>query len=55
MYYASRNGEPKIDPTMDHEGREQIDGQEMSPYECLDLAYNSVLQEKQIEAGKHLV
>ena len=58
MYHAhrySRNawaGEPEIDPTMDYEEREQIEGWEMTPYECLDLAYGGVLREKYVQAGK---
>lgn len=57
MYHAhrySRNawaGEPEIDPTMDYEEREQIEGWEMTPYECLDLAYGGVLREKYVLAG----
>lgn len=57
MYHAhrySRNawaGEPEIDPTMDYEEREQIEGWEMTPYECLDLAYGGVLRERFVQAG----
>ncbi|KAF9532973.1 phosphatase 2C-like domain-containing protein [Crepidotus variabilis] len=57
MYHAhrySRNawaGEPEIDPMMDYEEREQIEGWEMTPYECLDLAYGGVLREKYVQAG----
>jgi len=57
MYHAhrySRNawaGEPEIDPTMDYEEREQIEGWEMTPYECLDLAYGGVLRERYVQAG----
>jgi len=60
MYHAhrySRNawaGEPEIDPTMDYEEREQIEGWEMTPYECLDLAYGGVLREKYVQAGEGL-
>ena len=60
MYHAhrySRNawaGEPEIDPTMDYEEREQIEGWEMTPYECLDLAYGGVLREKYVQAGERL-
>jgi protein phosphatase PTC7 len=60
MYHAhrySRNawaGEPEIDPTMDYEEREQIEGWEMTPYECLDLAYGGVLREKFVQAGERL-
>jgi hypothetical protein len=58
MYHAhrySRNawaGEPEIDPTLDYEEREQIEGWEMTPYECLDFAYGGVLREKFVQAGK---
>lgn len=58
MYHAhrySRNawaGEPEIDPTLDYEEREQIEGWEMTPYECLDLAYQGVLREKSVLAGE---
>ncbi|TFK42590.1 phosphatase 2C-like domain-containing protein [Crucibulum laeve] len=57
MYHShrySRNawaGEPEIDPTLDYEEREQIEGWEMTPYECLDLAYGGVLREKFVQAG----
>lgn len=58
MYHAhrySRNawaGEPEIDPTLDYEEREQVEGWEVTPYECLDLAYGGVLREKFVQAGK---
>jgi len=58
MYHAhrySRNawpGEPEIDPTLDYEEREQIEGWEMTPVECLDLAYGGVLRETFVQAGK---
>ncbi|KAF5380829.1 hypothetical protein D9615_003946 [Tricholomella constricta] len=57
MFHAhrySRNawaGEPEIDPTLDYEEREEIEGWEMAPYECLDLAYGGVLREKFVQAG----
>ncbi|TFK29931.1 protein serine/threonine phosphatase 2C [Coprinopsis marcescibilis] len=57
MFHAhrySRNawaGEPEVDPTMDYEEREQVEGWEMTPYECLDLAYGGVLREKFVQAG----
>jgi len=57
MYHAhrySRNawaGEPEIDPTLDYEEREQVEGWEVTPYECLDLAYGGVLREKIVQAG----
>ncbi|KAG2020293.1 hypothetical protein CC2G_005651 [Coprinopsis cinerea AmutBmut pab1-1] len=36
---------------MDYEEREQVEGWEMTPYECLDLAYGGVLREKFVQAG----
>jgi len=36
---------------MDYEEREQVEGWEMTPYECLDLAYGGVLREKYVQAG----
>ncbi|KAJ3503497.1 hypothetical protein NLJ89_g8404 [Agrocybe chaxingu] len=36
---------------MDYEEREQIEGWEMTPFECLDLAYGGVLREKYVQAG----
>ncbi|KAG6897566.1 hypothetical protein C0992_000154 [Termitomyces sp. T32_za158] len=57
MFHAhrySRNawaGEPEIDPTLDYEEREEVEGWEMTPYECLDLAYGGVLREKFVQAG----
>lgn len=60
MYHSHRYsrsawaGEPEIDPTMDYEEREQIEGWEMTPHECLDLAYGGVLREKYVQAGENL-
>ncbi|KAF5391391.1 hypothetical protein D9757_001899 [Collybiopsis confluens] len=57
MYHSgrySRNawaGEPEIDPTLDYEEREQVEGWELTPYHCLDLAYGGVLREKYVQAG----
>jgi len=57
MYHAhnySRDswaGEPEIDPTQDHEQHEDARGWEITPYECLDLAYGRVLREKLVKAG----
>ena len=57
MYHAHQHlrsawpGEPEIDPTLDNE---EIEGREMTPYECLDLAYADVLREKDVQAGEHL-
>jgi protein phosphatase PTC7 len=58
MYHAHRYskdswaGEPEIDPTLDYEEREQIEGWELTPYDCMDLAYGSVLREKAVQAGE---
>ncbi|KAF7778731.1 hypothetical protein Agabi119p4_3076 [Agaricus bisporus var. burnettii] len=57
MYHAHRYsrsawaGEPEVDPTLDYEEREQIEGWEMTPYECLGLSYDGVLREKAVQAG----
>ncbi|KAF5373902.1 hypothetical protein D9758_000574 [Tetrapyrgos nigripes] len=57
MYHAHRYcraawaGEPEIDPTMDYEEREQVEGWELTPYSCLDLAYGGVLRERRVPAG----
>lgn len=59
MYHSHRYsrsawaGEPEIDPLLDYEEREQTEGWEMTPYECLDLAYGGVLREKFVQAGKY--
>ncbi|KAJ4487965.1 hypothetical protein J3R30DRAFT_3363301 [Lentinula aciculospora] len=57
MYHAhrySRNawaGEPEIDPTLDYEEREQVEGWELTPFHCMDLALGGVLREKYVQAG----
>jgi protein phosphatase PTC7 len=57
MYHAHRYsqnawaGEPEIDPTLDYEQRQQVEGWELTPSECMDLAYNGVLRERFVEAG----
>lgn len=57
MYHAHRYskqawvGEPEIDPLLTYEEREQPHGWEMSPQECLELAYGGVLREKTVQAG----
>ncbi|KAJ7043668.1 phosphatase 2C-like domain-containing protein [Mycena alexandri] len=54
MYHAHRYarsawaGEPEVDPTLDYEEREQVEGWELTPYECMD---GGVLREKAVEAG----
>lgn len=57
MYHAhrySRNawaGEPEIDPMQNYEEREEVEGWELTPEECLELAYGGVLRERSVEAG----
>lgn len=57
MFHAHRYskvawaGEPETDPTQDYEEREQVDGWELSPGDCLELAYTSVLRERSVQAG----
>ncbi|TDL27463.1 protein serine/threonine phosphatase 2C [Rickenella mellea] len=57
MYHAHRYakqgwaGEPEIDPTQEYEEREEIEGWEMSPRECLELAHDAVIREKAVNAG----
>ncbi|KAF9069631.1 phosphatase 2C-like domain-containing protein [Rhodocollybia butyracea] len=57
MYHAhrySRNawaGEPEIDPTLDYEQREQVEGWELTPYNCMDLAFGGVQRERDVQAG----
>ncbi|KAJ7116042.1 phosphatase 2C-like domain-containing protein [Mycena epipterygia] len=57
MFHAHRYsrsawaGEPEIDPCLDYQEREEVEGWELTPYECLDLAYGGVLREKYVEAG----
>ena len=57
MYHAHRYaksgwpGEPEIDPTQEYEEREKVEGWELRPTECLELAYGAVLMEKHVMAG----
>ncbi|KAH7914666.1 phosphatase 2C-like domain-containing protein [Hygrophoropsis aurantiaca] len=57
MYHAHRYsqtswaGEPEIDPTQEYEDREKVEGWEMTPFECLELAYHGVLRERFVVAG----
>ncbi|KAH9934743.1 protein serine/threonine phosphatase 2C [Fomitopsis serialis] len=57
MYHAHRYskdawaGEPETDPTQDLQECPQVEGWEMSPAECLELAYGGVLRERSIKAG----
>ncbi|KAF9053669.1 protein serine/threonine phosphatase 2C [Hymenopellis radicata] len=57
MYHAHRYtrnawaGEPEIDPTLDYAEREEVEGWELTPYECLDLAFGGVCRERLVQAG----
>ena len=57
MYHAQRYakngwaGEPEIDPTQDYAEREQVEGWELKPMECIDLAHGGVLRERTVLAG----
>ncbi|EKM55438.1 uncharacterized protein PHACADRAFT_195471 [Phanerochaete carnosa HHB-10118-sp] len=57
MYHAHRYarlgwaGEPEIDPTQDYEERQQVEGWELTPMECMDLAHGGVLRERDVAAG----
>lgn len=58
MYHAHRYakagwpGEPEIDPTQEYEEREKVEGWELRPTECLELAYGAVLRERNVLAGE---
>jgi protein phosphatase PTC7 len=60
MYHAQRYaslgwpGEPEIDPTQDYEERESVEGWELPPTECMDLAHQSVLRDKSVVAGTYI-
>ena len=49
---ASWAGEPETDPTKDDAEREAVEGSELSPAACLDEAYDGVMQEPGVKAGK---
>ncbi|KAH7889705.1 phosphatase 2C-like domain-containing protein [Phlebopus sp. FC_14] len=57
MYHAHRYsrdswaGEPEIDPTQDYDIPQRVDGCELTPYQCLKLAYSGILGEKHVQAG----
>lgn len=57
MYHAHRYaklgwaGEREIDPTQEYEEREKVEGWELQPMECMDLAHHAVLRERQVTAG----
>lgn len=58
MYHAHRYaksgwpGEPEIDPTQEYEEREKVEGWELKPTQCLELAYDAVLRERFVPAGE---
>lgn len=58
MYHAHRYsktswaGEPEIDPTLEYEERETVEGWELRPEECLELAYDGVMREQAVMNGK---
>lgn len=55
MFHAHRYskgawaGEPETDPTQDYE--EPVEGWELTPQECIDLAYGGVMREKSVICG----
>ncbi|KAJ7452416.1 phosphatase 2C-like domain-containing protein [Mycena galericulata] len=57
MYYAHGHfangwaGEPEIDPTVEAHTNSTPEGVEMTPSECLQLAYHDVLADESIEVG----
>ncbi|KAI0928726.1 hypothetical protein AcW1_005890 [Taiwanofungus camphoratus] len=57
MYHAHRYakdswaGEPETDPMQEYEEREQVEGWELYPAECLELAHGGVLRERAVQAG----
>ena len=57
MYHAHRYskqswaGEPETDPTQDYEEREVVEGWELTPVQCLELAHGGVLRERAVVAG----
>lgn len=58
MYHSHRYsksawaGEPEIDPTQDYEEREEIEGWEMAPRECMEMAHGGVLRDRTVQAGE---
>ena len=59
MYHAHRYsksswaGEPEIDPLQNYEEKEEVEGWELTPQECMELAHGGVLREKTVVAGEH--
>jgi protein phosphatase PTC7 len=57
MYHSRRYakdgwpGEPEVDATQDYEDREAVEGWELSPRDCLKLAYQATLRERAVVAG----
>lgn len=60
MYHAQRYaalgwaGEPEVDPTQDYEERESVEGWELLPADCMDMAHQSVLRDKSVSAGARI-
>lgn len=58
MYHSHRYskaawpGEPEVDPMQEYEEREQVEGWELTPLECLESAYGGVLRERNVLAGE---
>jgi hypothetical protein len=59
MYHAHRYcktgwpGEPEVDPTQDYEESQSVEGWELGPSDCLQLAHQGVLRERNVIAGEH--
>lgn len=57
MYHAHRYsktawaGEAETDPTQEYAEREAVDGWELTPVQCLQLAYDAVMRERGVLAG----
>jgi hypothetical protein len=57
MYHAHRYckqawaGEPEIDPLRKYEEKEAVEGWELTPQECMELAHGGVMRERVVEAG----
>jgi protein phosphatase PTC7 len=57
MYHAHRYakagwaGEPEIDPTQDYAEREQVEGWELTPTQCMEMAHGGVIRERGVLAG----
>ena len=60
MYHAHRYckqawaGEPEIDPLRKYEEKEAVEGWELTPQECMELAHGGVMRERVVEAGENM-